>query len=153
VARPTRRLGDAALALGPRDALHLEPERDVLRRAHMREEGIALEHDAETALCRLGSQKVRAVERDGTAARLHEAGDHLQRCRFAAARGAEQRDELALFDAQRELIDGRDPAVMLRQAVENQEAHDRPDKTELGETSLSARSRGSSACSTPRAFR
>src|SRR5690349_23709012 len=82
-----------------------------------------------------------------------EAGDHLQRRRLAAARGAEQRDELALLDAQRELIDGRDPAVMLRQAVENQEAHDRPDNAELGKTSLSARSLGSSACSTPRASR
>ena len=41
---------DAPVALGLRDAAHLEPEGDVLGRGHVRKQRVALEHDAETAL-------------------------------------------------------------------------------------------------------
>ena len=71
-------------------ALHLEPERDVLRHGHMREERVALEHDAEAALGRLDGKQVAAFEPDGAAARLDETRDHLQGRGLAAARRPKQ---------------------------------------------------------------
>ena len=48
-----------------------------------------------------------------------EPRDHAQRRRLAAARRAEQRDELALRDLERDVVDGGDVAVLLGHAIED----------------------------------
>ena len=45
-----------------------------------------------------------AVKKDIAAVRCHEAADNPQRCRLAAARRAEQRDELSVRDAEIDVI-------------------------------------------------
>ena len=64
----------------------------------MREQRVALEDDAQAAAVGLVVRDVAPVEHDAAAGRFDEPGDHLQRRRLAAARWAEQRDELALVD-------------------------------------------------------
>jgi hypothetical protein len=46
------------------------------------------------------------VEQDAAGRRLLEAGEHAQQGGLAAARCAEQREELALIDRQRQIVDG-----------------------------------------------
>ena len=137
-----QRLADAPGALGGGDALHLEPERHVLRHRHVREERIALEHDAEAALGGLDGQEIAAFEPDRAAARLDEARDHLQGRGLAAARRAQQRDELALLDGQ----------VRPSTAVWVPKRLLRPSRDEERQMT-SAPPRGSSAWSSPRAGR
>ncbi len=48
---------------------------------------------------------VLAVDADRPAVGVFEAGDHAQRRRLAAARRAEERDELALVDRDVEVLD------------------------------------------------
>src|SRR5262249_8603570 len=50
-------------------------------------------------------------------------GDHLQRGGLAAARRSQQRDELALLDAEAEIVDGQLRAESLAEPVQNQKAH------------------------------
>ena len=118
-----QRLGDALGALGRRHALHLEPERHVLGHRHVREERVALEHDAEPALGRLHRQKIAALQPDRARRRLDEAGDHLQGRGLAAARRAQQRHELALLDAERQAVDGLVRAEGLAEVFEGEESH------------------------------
>ena len=58
-------------------------------------------------------------EQDAARGRLLEAGDHAQRRRLAAARRAEQREELALADPQVEIVDDGHVAEALGHAVEH----------------------------------
>jgi hypothetical protein len=100
------RLLNPAKRLGARDPAHPQAEADVPRDAHVREQRIVLEHHAEAAL--LGAQAVDAalVEPDAAAGRGEEACDEVERRRLSAARGPEQRDELALPDRQRDVLHG-----------------------------------------------
>jgi hypothetical protein len=52
------------------------------------------------------AQQVAPFEPDRAAARLDEARDHLQGRGLAAARRAEEGDEIALADGQAEILDG-----------------------------------------------
>ncbi len=112
-----RRL-DALARLGFGHAADAQGIEDVLRHAHMRKEGIALEDDAEIAL--LGRQvgDRHAVQPDDALGRLHEAGDRHQYRRLARAGGAEQGDELAGGDGERHVVDRLDVPVVLRQPFE-----------------------------------
>ena len=99
-AHERHRLVDAALRLGARHAAHHQAEADVLAHAHMREQGIVLEHHAEAALFRPQVVDAALVEPDAAAGRRQQAGDDVQGRRLAAAGRAEQGDELALGDGQ-----------------------------------------------------
>ena len=57
-------------------------------------------------LCGETCDEVAPVELDAAGVGLLEAGDHPQRRGLAAARGAEQREELALSDLEVEAVDG-----------------------------------------------
>src|SRR5206468_11326513 len=50
---------------------------------------------------------------------LEKARDQPQRRRLAAARGSEERDQLARLDVQREALDGGDVAVALGQRLDH----------------------------------
>ncbi len=89
----------------------------------MREERVALEYDAEAALGRPDGQQIVALEADGAAARLDEARDHLQGRGLAATRRPQQRDELALLDAERQVVDRDLRAEPFAQLLEFQEGH------------------------------
>ncbi len=105
VVRPrVREVGDAeALEQLPHP---LAPaERDVGADAHVREQGVLLEDEADRALLGRQVDAARAVEpravaqRDTALVRRHQAGDRAQHGGLARARGAGQRHRLA-FDRQ-----------------------------------------------------
>jgi hypothetical protein len=75
-------------------------DRDILGDAEMREQPDALEHiaDAAAQAGRLEAGDILAAEQHAPARRLDQRVDHLQQCRFARARGADQRHEAAGFD-------------------------------------------------------
>src|SRR5204862_322491 len=109
---------DAAIALRLGDAAHLQAEADVLAHAHMREERIALEDHAEAALFRAQRIDALLVEPDAAPRRGQEAGEQVQRRGLAAAGRAEQCDELALPDRQRDVLDGIMRAEIAAEPVE-----------------------------------
>ena len=118
-----QRVAHPLVAFGLVDAAHLEAEADVLRHAHVRKQRVALEHDAEAALVRLGVRDVAAVERDAPARGLDEARDHLQRGGLAAAGRTEQRNELAFLDREIHIGDGLQVAERFRYVREREERH------------------------------
>src|SRR5215831_3325783 len=63
---------------------------------NVRKQGIVLENHADIA----------SVEFDGAAGRRLESRDHQQRRRLAGAAGAQQSDEFAALDVDRDIIDG-----------------------------------------------
>jgi hypothetical protein len=92
------RLGHTALDLGHGHLAALEAERDVAAHVEVLEERVALEHRVDVAPVRRHVGDGLALEQDPSLARLLESGDHAQRRRLAAARGAEQGEELAAGD-------------------------------------------------------
>src|SRR5262249_17191156 len=62
--------------------------------------------------------EVLSVKEHLALARLLEAGDHTHQRRLAAARRPEQREELALVDGERQVIDGGEIAKALADAAE-----------------------------------
>ena len=99
-------LGDPIAAGGPGQA-----EAHVVAHGQVREQGVVLEHDADAAL--LGRHRVArpgheaAAQRDGARVRGLEARDEAQRGGLAAARGAEQGQDLALGHPERQPVDRR----------------------------------------------
>ena len=80
--------------LGPRHALRREREADVPAHVHVRVEREQLEHEGDVALAGALEGDVLAVEPDLARGRQLEPGDHAQGRGLAAARGAEQHEEL-----------------------------------------------------------
>src|SRR5690606_40365087 len=78
---------------------------DILGDRHMRKQGIVLKDGVDLASVWRLAGDILAVEEDATFVRILEAGDHAQRCRLAAARRAQQRDEFAFADGERQIID------------------------------------------------
>ncbi len=107
------------LDVGTRDLLDLEPEGDVLPHGHVREERVSLEDHVDVSLGGGHIGHVAALEEDPSLGRLLEPGDHPQRGRLAAARRAEQREELSLADRQADVVDGLDAPEILRDVLEN----------------------------------
>ena len=81
-----------------RHAAHLQAEADVAAHGHVREQRVVLEHHAEAALLGRSASMRLLVEPDAAAGHRQQAGDAVERRRLAAARRAEQRDELAAPD-------------------------------------------------------
>ena len=121
--------------VGPRD---LQPEGDVLAHRQVREEGVALEDRVDLALVGRQVGDVLAVEQDPPLVGLLEPGQDPQQRRLAAARGAEQREELPAPDRQRHPVHGADLAEVL------------VDVLELEELGHSGRSQRSTAAGPPR---
>jgi hypothetical protein len=101
-------LGDPPPDLVLVDLLAAQAEGDVLEDVHVGEERVLLEDHVDVAPERRDADHVTAVEEDLAGGRLLEAGDHPQGGRLAAARGAQQREELALGDPQVDALDRPD---------------------------------------------
>ena len=100
-------LVDAAVDLGARQLPDLQTEADILAHRHVRPDGVALEDHRHAAILgrhdARGGRNLLAVHLDAAVGRRHEARDHAQGRGLAAARRAQQRDELALGELQREI--------------------------------------------------
>ena len=89
------RVAHAALDRLPIDLSHAQAEGDVLGHAHVRKNRVVLEHDSDIALLGRTVDDVVAVDQDLPLVRRDEASDHPQGRGFAAARWAEEGEELA----------------------------------------------------------
>src|SRR5260370_27225910 len=117
---------------------HLEAERDILVDRHVREQRIALEHEAGVALPRRQCGDVEVAEVHGAGGWLDEAGDDTQ-CRGLAAAGrAEQDEEFALGNVERNIIDGPEVAVGLGDATQPQARHRQTTRPILTKRSVSS---------------
>jgi len=94
-----------AAASAARHFLDLQAELDVLRHGHILEQRVVLEDEADIA--RLGGQvgHVAFVQEDLALVGVRQAGDDVEHGGLAAAAGAEQHEELAVLDLQRNVID------------------------------------------------
>ena len=106
----------------------MEPEGDIVEDAHMRKQGIVLEHHADLALVHRGMADVAAVEADLARIGLDEAGDGAQQRGLAAPAGAQQAEELAIGEGERDAGQGGDGTVMLLDSVDLDDAHLSPPK-------------------------
>ena len=95
-----RDLADALADLGAAGALGGQREGQVLAHVHVRVEREELEHEGNVALGRAQVGHVLAIEQDLAGGRDLQAGDHPQRRGLAAARRAEQHEELAVVHRQ-----------------------------------------------------
>jgi hypothetical protein len=111
--------------LGRLRAVHAHRHRavaDVVQHRHVREQRVGLEHHRHVALVGGAQRDVGAADQHAALRHGLEPGDHPQRRRLAAARGPEQRDQLALRDAERHVVDGGDAAVALGHVLEHDAA-------------------------------
>ena len=99
-------VGDARRDLVLGQSLLLETEGDIALDREMRKQSVALEHHIDGAPVRRHRRKIHAVEQDAAAARLLKTGDKPQQRCLAAARRTKQREEFALINFERKLIDG-----------------------------------------------
>jgi len=99
-----------------------QTEGDVSLHAEVGKQRIALEHHVDRPAVRRHGDDVLAVEQDAAFARRLETGEHAQERGFAAAGGAEQREEFALLDVEREGFDRHHLAEALADRLE---AHQR----------------------------
>ena len=85
---------------------------------HVREERVGLEHHVGRPPVGRHAGEVLPVEQHLAGGRLLEAGDHPHQRGLAAARGAEEGEELALVDDEREVVDGDEIAEALGDVAE-----------------------------------
>ncbi len=100
------------LAHAPRDlrggrpfAPDAQAEGDVLEDAHVLEQRVVLEHDADAPLARRQRRDVVAADQHGARIRPLEPGEHAEQRGLARAGGAEQREELAARDIERDVVE------------------------------------------------
>ena len=103
-------------------AAHLEAEGDVLRDGHVREQRVALEDEPHVAPVGRHAGQILAADEDLAARLRRQARDHPQRRRLAAARGPEERDQLALRHVELDVVDREEVVVALRQSAQRQES-------------------------------
>ena len=88
------------------DAMHLEPELDVLEHRAVREEREVLEDGGRRSFVRREVHERLTVEHDVAFGRELVPADHPQRRRLAAAGRAQEDDVLAVVDVQVDVLDG-----------------------------------------------
>ncbi len=89
----------------------------------MRIEGEELEDKGDVALRGAPEGDVLAVQQDTARGGQLEPGDHPERRRLAAARGAEQAEELAIADGEARILDGDEIAEGLVQILDPDLGH------------------------------
>jgi hypothetical protein len=117
-----RRLHPAFL-LGGVELGHAQREGDVLAHAHVRVERVGLEHHGKAAPCGRHHGRVLPVDADLAVGHVLQPRDQPQKRGLAAARGADEDHELAVFDGQ---VEGRDDlhlAERLADLVERDASH------------------------------
>ena len=93
-------LGNPLLDFLAGQFLLFQPKGDILLHAHVRKERVGLEHHVDGAFVGQGVCHVLPVDEDAPGSRGLEAGQHPQQGGLAAARAAEQTEDLALEDRQ-----------------------------------------------------
>ena len=120
-AEQRRDLVDARPDLGLRRPPHLQAVAEVLADAHVRVQRVALEDHRDVAMARREVGDVAPADRDLARGHLLEAGDRAEQRRLAAAGRPDERDELAVADLERDVVDGDDVAretfVMFRSSI------------------------------------
>jgi hypothetical protein len=108
----------------------LEAVDDVFGHRQVRPQRVALEdhrHVAPLGRQRMGGRGDQLVADANLAfARFDEAGDQPQRGGLAATRGAEQANQMAVLDGERDIVHHRDIAVSLGQAAQLDGRHTNP---------------------------
>ena len=105
-------------AVGPLHAPDAQRELDVVRDAHVAEQRVVLEHEADAAVARHDAGDVAPVQGHPAVVDLDQARDRAQERALAAARRAEQHEELALLDLDRDVVDDRQRLIPLGHLVE-----------------------------------
>jgi hypothetical protein len=105
-------------ALGGAHAAHPQRELDVVGHGHVAEQRVVLEHEADAALARRYMGDVATAEQDPAVLDRRQAGEGAQQGALAAAARAEQHEELARRDVQRDVVDDRRAVVALRDLLE-----------------------------------
>src|SRR5690606_12066990 len=100
-----KHLEHTLLDLRARQPFLLEAERDVLLHGHVREKRIRLEHHVHRALVRRNAFHGHSIDEYAACTRLLEAGEHAKERRLAAARPAEQTEDLTSIDVQGHVVD------------------------------------------------
>src|SRR5439155_17239681 len=96
-----------------------QAELDVLRDAHVSEDGVVLEDEARAALLWRQRRNVAPVQHDAPAGRLGETGDDAQDRALARTAGAEQYEHLALGHVERQVFQNDLVPKALADLVEN----------------------------------
>jgi hypothetical protein len=127
-----------------RDLGQLQAEGHVVVKRHMGIERIRLEHHRDAAVG--GRDVVHAFAADHQLARgdVFESGDHPQQRRFAAARGTDEDDELAVRDIQIHVAQDRDIAVGLRDIAKLDVRHQLSPRTDCGRARVASPPRNTS---------
>ncbi len=102
----------------------MRADRDVLQHAHVRHQFDMLERPGDAELCHLLRRRVvdvLAEHRDGAARRGEHAGDQVEGCALAGAVGADQGNDLAGLNVERDVIDGDDAAELFSCIVDLQQ--------------------------------
>jgi hypothetical protein len=91
---------------------------DVVGHAHVAEQRVVLEHEADAAIAGRHVRNVPAVEGDAAVVHAGQARDGAQQRTLAAAARAQQHIELAVADVQRDIVDDGGALVPLGDLVE-----------------------------------
>src|SRR6185437_15997447 len=97
-------LPDAAPDIGAGEPLLLEAECDVSLDAHVREERVGLEHHVYRARVRRHAAHILPLDVQRARGRLLESGKHAQERRLAGPRAAEEAEDLAAMNLERDVI-------------------------------------------------
>jgi hypothetical protein len=113
-------------SLGARYAAHAQRELDVGAHRQVWVKRVVLEDHRDVALVRRQHIDPAVADANHAAGRTIEAGRQAQQRRLAAAGRAEEGDALAVGDAQAEVVERRDVAETLADALEFRRRHQRP---------------------------
>jgi hypothetical protein len=108
---------------GARHALAHQRIADVAPHVHVRVEREHLEDEGDVALARGLAADLLAVDPDLARGRQFEPGDHPQRRRLAAARGAEEHEELPVGDGEGRALHGGEGAEFLAEVADGDLGH------------------------------
>ena len=111
------------VSLSPSLASHLEAESDVLEDAHVRPEGVVLEHHAAASPVGRSARDVVVSEADAAGVGEVEACDDPEEGRFAAAAGAEEEEQFTGLDDEGHVVDGENGPESLGDVFESQGFH------------------------------
>src|SRR3546814_955001 len=100
----------------------LQPEGDVALDGEIREQGVGLEHDAEVALGDRQGRYVPTGLLDGAARLQVEPGNGAQEGGLAATGRAQEADEFAVLDVERDIAQRREFAELLAEVADTQVA-------------------------------
>ena len=114
---------DPLLDLGLGEFAQLQAEGHVVEGRHVRIERVVLEHHGDVAVLRRQIVDHLAADADVAGGDFLQPRDHPQRRRLAAARRADQHDELVVRDVQIDRTDGFDVAVLLHDLTQRDFSH------------------------------